>query len=144
MNVWEDLLPSLGRRKERVGGEPTRGRYCGGAVALKKTGGSAFPLPPDLRGWPLAPPPPSDGGVEESGVSRCGNRQPAGAGSLFYIGRRGDNHFALCIQHFAFIRYAAVAQMEEHHPPKVGVAGSSPVCRSNRFLEYLLQGVNCA
>ena len=25
---------------------------------------------------------------------------------------------------------AAVAQMAEHHPPKVGVAGSSPVCRS--------------
>ena len=28
------------------------------------------------------------------------------------------------------IQFAAVAQMAEHHPPKVGVAGSSPVCRS--------------
>ena len=45
-NVHHDLLPSLGRRKERVGGEPTGGRYCDGAVALKKAGGSAFPLPP--------------------------------------------------------------------------------------------------
>lgn len=48
-NVHHDLLPSLGRRKERVGGEPTPGRYCGGAVALKKAGGSAFSLPPGLR-----------------------------------------------------------------------------------------------
>lgn len=46
--VHHDLRPGLGLRKERVGGEPTRGRYRSGAVALKKAGGSAFPLPSGL------------------------------------------------------------------------------------------------
>ena len=65
-NVHHDLLPSLGRRKERVGGEPTPGRYCGGAVALKKAGGSAFPLPP--------------------GSLKPRNRLVAGAGSVWVAG----------------------------------------------------------
>ena len=39
--------PTWGGGKNESGESRQRGRYCGGAVALKKAGGSAFPLPPE-------------------------------------------------------------------------------------------------
>lgn len=135
-NVHHDLLPSLGRRKERVGGEPTRGRYCGGAVALKKAGGSAFPSPPG-SGLPGAD-------VAARGPRRMMRIRRNAADA---IGGYRTPHQSASLtaspQGEAFMEVSSIGRTPAS---QAGKAGSIPVTSSNRFwhMNTSWKGVNCA
>ena len=60
MNDWEHPQPDPESGGRTSWCKASGGRYCGGAVALKKAGGSAIPLPPgsDLPGADVAARPP--------------------------------------------------------------------------------------